>query len=147
MSSLKSQSKTTRVCKGIGRIGPLRFALVFKAFRDVGTKVLPMAPSRIPVIILKNSPFAFGPLVRGYALPTPNDITFGLLGSQTPRMQPHLGWGPPKTPPLAPKRSKPKSRPRPFSHFWPKTWKITQIFRPALRAGVVLRCSSSGTMR
>ena len=108
--------------------GTLRFAFVFKAFRDVGTKVLPMAPSRISMIMLKNSPFAFGPLVRGYALPTPNDITFGLLGSQTPRMQPHLGWGPPKPPPLAPKRSKPKSRPRPFFHFWQKHGNALNFF-------------------
>ena len=127
MSSLKSQSKTTRVCKGIGRIGPLRFALVFKAFRDVGTKVLPMAPSRISMIMLKNSGFAFGPLVRGYPPPTPNDITFGLLGSQAPRKHPHLGWGPPRHPPLAPKVSRAGPGPDTTGHFLTKKVEKTTL--------------------
>ncbi len=98
--------------------GASRYALVFNAFRDVGTKVLPLATSRIWMIISRNSPFLFGTLVMGYPLPTPNDIIFGLLGSQAPRMHPHLGWGPPKTPPLAPKVSRAGPGPDTSGHFW-----------------------------
>ena len=35
----------------------------------------------------------------------------------------------------------------PFFHFLLKSMKIDSFFRPALRVGVALRCSSSGTMR
>ena len=81
-----------------------------------------MAPSRIRAFILKKSEFVFGPPVSVYPLPTPNDIIFGLLGSQAPRMQPHLGWGPPKTLALAPKVSRAGPGPDTSGHFWTQKW-------------------------
>ena len=58
------------------------------------------------MIIYENSGFVFGPPVRAWEPPNPNDTIFGLLGSQALRKQPHLGSGVPPHPPLAPKVSR-----------------------------------------
>ena len=49
------------------------------------------------------------PVGEAWVVPTPNDIIFGLLGSQSVRKQAHLGSGVPTQPPLAPTRSGPKT--------------------------------------
>ena len=61
------------------------------------------------MIIYENSGFVFGPPVRAWEPPNPNDTIFGLLGSQALRKQPHLGSGVPTHPPLAPTTSGPKT--------------------------------------
>ena len=58
------------------------------------------------MIIYENSPFAFGPPACRLEHPNPNEVIFGLLGSQALRKQPHLGSGVPTQPPLAPKVSR-----------------------------------------
>ena len=45
--------------------GTLRFVLRFKAFRDVGGKVSPMAPYRISMLIYENSGLVFGTIGGG----------------------------------------------------------------------------------
>ena len=45
--------------------GTLRFVLRFKAFRDVGGKVSPMAPSRISMTTSENSGLVFGTVGGG----------------------------------------------------------------------------------
>ena len=91
------------------------------------------------MIILKNSGFAFGPHGSWWTLPTPNEVIFGLLGPQAPRMHPQMGWGPPTTHTIGTKGVPGRPGPWHFFHFFAKKLENGTLDfafpAPALRAG------------
>ena len=95
--SLKRQTKTTRVSKGIGRIRRPPFRFVFSTFSQLLQKVLPLLRGEFPwpsMSVSPNSGFVFGPPKPRWPSYPPNDIIFRLLCSRALQRCFRLGWGP-----------------------------------------------------